>query len=244
MVDLNSIELHGTYEIVNRDQVGVLPVKNFGKISILLENVTANGYIGFKRTSKDALETTNFNLDYEVDFVEVEVAYLGMGKEEIIKSTVRHADINETILRLFKTDVWTKVQDDIIKKNLNKVLTDLSVQDLFQNNKDLLSRYAARSSFMDKLANNIVDKFLDHGNVLIKNRGFSTIKIGNFERSFSHGPFWGGFSAIDGFASNLSTIYRTGNFSIVPIGPNMITTFGALGLKQFGVRKFVFVITK
>lgn len=239
VVDLNNIELGGQYEIVNREQVGVLPVTNFGKIHVYMENVTASGYIGFKRNANDSLETTNYNLEYKVERLRIQVIYLGRNQEEIIRSEVEYDDIDQTLLKLFKSDLWYRVQTDIIKANLDQVLSDISVQELFLNKKELLTKFGVRGEVMDKLANNIVDRFLAQANGLIYDKGLSTIKIGDFQRSFSQSwgllTFWGGFEAADGYASNLSTIYRTGNFSIVPLGASEIVTFGALGLREFGV---------
>lgn len=238
-VDLNTIEMKGNYEIVNRDQIGVLPVTNSGRIKFTLENVTANGYVGFKRNPNDSLTTTNYNLDYAVENIKIEVTYLGMNQNSPVRSEIEYKDIEKTLLKLFQADLWYKVQTQIIKYNLDYVLSDVSVQELFLHKKELLSRYSVRGELLDRLANRVVDAFLLKANAMIHDKGFSKIPIEDFQRSFqeSYGPItlWGGFQAEDGHASNLSTIYRTGNFSLVRQPPNEFVAFGSLGLKELAV---------
>lgn len=240
-VDLNNIEMKGKYEMVNRDQIGMLPVIHTGKIKITLQNVTAKGFVGFKRGANDSLTTTNFNLKYDVERIKIEVIYLGMNKDKPIRSELEYDNIEKTLLKLFQADLWYKIQTEVIKFNLDYVLADVSVQELFLHKKELLNRYSLRGEILDRWANRMVDEFLVKANVLIRERGLSKIPIENFQRSFqeSYGPvtLWGGFQAEQGFASNLSTIYRTGNFSIVHQPPNEFITFGALGLKEFGVSR-------
>lgn len=136
-VDLNTIEMKGNYEIVNRDQIGVLPVTNSGRIKFTLENVTANGYVGFKRNPNDSLTTTNYNLDYAVENIKIEVTYLGMNQNSPVRSEIEYKDIEKTLLKLFQADLWYKVQTQIIKYNLDYVLSDVSVQELFLHKKEL-----------------------------------------------------------------------------------------------------------
>lgn len=238
-IDLNTIEMRGKYEMTNREQVGVLPVINSGIIQFTLENVTARGYVGFHRNPNDSLRTTNYNLDYDVENIKIKVTYLGMNQDKPVQSEIEYKDINKTILKLFQAELWYKIQTEIIKYNLDYVLSDVSVQELFMNKHDLLNRYSLRGELLDRLANRLVDAFLIRANVLIHEKGYSKIPIENFQRTFqeSYGPvtFWGGFQAEDGHASNLSTIYRTGNFSLVRQPPNEFIAFGALGLKELAV---------
>lgn len=238
-IDLNNIELRGQYELINRDQIGFLPVTNIGKVKFTLENVSAEGYVGFKRNLNDSLSTTNYNLEYSVETIKIEVIYLGINRDETIKSVKEYKNIDETLLKLFKADLWYKIQTEVIKVNLDYVLADVSVKELFLNKEDLINRYSLRSEAMDKMANKMVDQFLQNGNVLIHKRGLSKIPIDDFQRSFqqSWGPltFWGGFEAEQGYVSNLSTIIRTGNFSLVNKAPNEFITFGALGLRDLRV---------
>lgn len=238
-IDLDTIVLNGDYEIVNRDQIGVLPVTNSGQIRFTLENVTANGLVGFRRNPNDSLKTTNYNLEYSVENIKIEVQYLALNRKEPVRSETEYKDIDDTLLKLFKTDLWYKVQTQVIKFNMDYVLADISVQELFQHKKELIDRYSLRGEALDRFANKVVDDFLRKTNTLIGERGLSQIPIDNFRRSFQQawGPvtFTGGFEAHDGYASNMSTIYRTGNFSLVHHPPNEFITFGALGLKEFGV---------
>lgn len=238
-IDLDTIILSGDYEIVNRDQIGILPVTNSGMIKFTLENITAKGFVGFKRHPNDSLTTTNYNLKYSVENVKILVHYLALNKKEPVQSELEYKDIEDTLLKLFQTDLWYKVQTQVIKFNLDYVLSDISVRELFQHNKELLDRYSLRGAALDRFANKVVDDFLRKTNNLIKERGLSRIPIDNFHRSFqqSWGPvtFTGGFEAHDGYATNMSTIYRTGNFSLVHQPPNEFIAFGALGLKEFGV---------
>lgn len=242
-IDLDTIVLQGDYKIVNRDQIGVLPVTNSGKIKFTLENVTANGLVGFRRDPiNDSLKTTNFNIDYKMENLKIEVRYMTMDKKEPNRSEIEYKDIDDTLLKLFKADLWYKVQTQIIKFNMDYVLSDVSVQDLFQHNTELIERYSLRGEALDRFANKVVDEFLRKTNAMIKEKGLSRIPIDNFQRSFQQSwglvSFTGGFEAQDGYASNMSTIYRTGNFSIVNLPTNEFITFGALGLKEFGVSRY------
>lgn len=235
-IDLDTIVLSGFYDIINR---GVLPVTNSGTIKFTLENVTANGFVGFRRNPNDCLMTSNYNLNYSVENIKIQVEYLTLNKTEPIRSELEYKNIEETLLKLFQTDLWYKVQTHVIKTNLDHVLSDISIQELFQHKKELLDRYSLRGEALDRFANRVVDGFLLRTNNLIREKGLSRIPIDNFQRSFqqSWGPvtFTGGFEAYDGHALNMSTIYRTGNFSLVHHPPSEFIAFGALGLKEFGV---------
>lgn len=242
-IDLDTIVLGGDYDIMNRDQIGMLPVTNSGKIKFILENVTASGFVGFRRNPNDSLTTTNYNLDYGVENIKIQVQYLSMQHKDPVHSELQYKRVDETMLKLFQTDLWYKLQTQVIKFNLDYVLSDISVQELFQHRKDLIERYALRGEALDRFANKVVDDFLRRTNNLIREKGLSTIPIENFQRTFqqSWGPvtFTGGFEAQDGHASNMSTIYRTGNFSLVHHPPNEFVAFGALGLKEFGVSRSI-----
>lgn len=238
-IDLDTIVLNGDYDIVNREQMDLLPVTNSGKIKFILENVTASGLVGFKRSKNDSLTTTNYNLKYNVEAIRIQVEYLSINKRDPIKSEQQYKDIEDTMLKLFQVDLWYKVQTQVIRYNMDYVLSDISVQELFHHNKELLDRYSFRGEALDRFANRVVDNFLKKASKLIHDKGLSRVPIGNFQRSFQYTwglvTFTGGFEAQDGHAANLSTIYRTGSFSIIHQPPKEFITFGALGLKDLGV---------
>lgn len=235
-IDLDTIELAGDYEVVNRDRV--LPVANSGRIKFTLENVTARGLVGFKRNANDSMSTTNFNLDYSVEKIKIQVQYLQLDQQQPVQSELEYRNINDTFLKLFAKDLWYMVQIHVVKYNLDYVLSDISVQELFQHKKGVLQRYSLRGEALDRLANKMVDDFLRRTNKLILEKGLSKIPIDNFQRTFQQSwgllTFSGSFEASDGYARNMSTIYRTGNFSIVHNPPTEFIAFGALGLKEFG----------
>lgn len=238
-IDLDTIELRGSYEMVNRDQIGILPVTNSGEITIILQNVTADGFVGFKRNPNDSLATTNFNVDYSVGNIKIQVQYLQFNKREPVRSELEYKSIEDTLVKLFQADLWYKVQTQVIKFNLDYVLSDVSIHELFHHKTELLERYSFRGEALDKFANRVVDDFLRRANVVIRDKGLSQIPIENFSRSFQQSwglvTFTGGFEALEGYAGNMSTIYRTGNFSLVHYPPSKFIIFGALGLKEFGV---------
>lgn len=111
------------------------------------------------------------------------------------------------------------------------------IPNVLDQKKALLGEYKSQVLTLSKFANNFIDNLLEETNQYIIENDQQIASLPNFETQFSrkYGPLtvWGEFFAQQGYVSDLSTIQRTANFTILPLRKaKMIKVFGALGLEK------------
>ncbi|GAB0087228.1 Mite allergen, group-7 [Sergentomyia squamirostris] len=231
-VDFGALSLECEYEMINRDVMNLLPVSSDGVLNATIESTRAKGRIGY-RILGDSLQATNFDLKYKIERIHLEATYSKAGEK--MHSQSKRSSIEQTILKGVQREIEDYFQDKL-QSQLNEILNDVSLTTLFQEDEELLRKHLGRAKARSDISNDIMDLFLTQVRKIISDWGFSQMDIQDFEKSFrfptdSLSFFWGSFEATEGKVRNLSTLYRTGDFSIYQEGDN-VTLFGPLGLRQ------------
>lgn len=110
------------------------------------------------------------------------------------------------------------------------------ISDVFNSHR-LLSQYKSQVLNINKFANRFIDNLLDETRGYIRDNNQQITSIPDYNTRFSRewGLFtvWGEITAARGYVSDLSTIKRTANFTILPLRKaKMLKVFGALGLEK------------
>ncbi|XP_059616829.1 uncharacterized protein LOC132261840 [Phlebotomus argentipes] len=231
-VDLGALSLECEYEMINHDVMKLLPVSSDGILNATIESTRAEGRVGYRITG-DSLQAINFDVEYKMGRIHLQATYSEGGQKMHSQST--RESIDETILKGVRRD-FERYFEDQLREQLNNVLQDVSLTQMFDEDDDLVKKYALRGLSRSTAANNLVDMFLVQIRKFISDWGYSQIDIEDLRKSFrypfdSFSIFWGSFEATEGTARNLSTIYRTGDFSIHH-EQNQMVIFGSLGLNE------------
>ncbi|XP_055681637.1 uncharacterized protein LOC129789045 isoform X1 [Lutzomyia longipalpis] len=231
-VDFGALSLECEYEMVNSDMMNLLPVTSDGLLNATIESTRAQGRVGYVITG-DSLQVNNFDLQYEIGQIHLEAIYT-KSRDKLHSRSTRKS-IEETILKGVRRDIENYFEGQLREK-LDNVLQDVSLNQLFGENVDLTRKYVMRSKSRSDFANSLVDTILGVIRKTISSTGHSQIGIGNFKKSFRYPQnalsfIWGSFEATHGKARNLSTIQRTGDFSVHVQG-SIVSIFGSLGLRE------------
>uniref|UniRef100_A0A1B0CHG6 Uncharacterized protein n=1 Tax=Lutzomyia longipalpis TaxID=7200 RepID=A0A1B0CHG6_LUTLO len=231
-VDFGALSLECEYEMVNSDMMNLLPVTSDGLLNATIESTRAQGRVGYVITG-DSLQVNNFDLQYEIGQIHLEAIYT-KSRDKLHSRSTRKS-IEETILKGVRRDIENYFEGQLREK-LDNVLQDVSLNQLFGENVDLTRKYVMRSKSRSDFANSLVDTILGVIRKTISSTGHSQIAIGNFKKSFRYPQnalsfIWGSFEATHGKARNLSTIQRTGDFSVHVQG-SIVSIFGSLGLRE------------
>lgn len=146
---------------------------------------------------------------------------------------------SNTIGRLFKYESYRLINQEL-KDQIDAALETYPISDVF-NSQRLLSQYKSQVLGLSKFANKFIDNLLQETQTYIRSNNQQIASIPDFKTKFSKDwgilTVWGEIAASRGYVSDLSTIKRTANFTILPLRKaKMLKVFGALGLEtlEFG----------
>lgn len=230
-VDFGALSLDCEYEIINRDVMSLLPVSSVGVLNATIESTKGQGRVGY-RIMGDSLQAINFDVEYKIGQIHLDATYSRSGQKMHSQST--RSSIDETIFKGVRRDMERYLEKQL-KDHLNYLLEDVSLNQLFNEDNDLIRKFVVRGQTRTGMANELVDLFIDQIRRMIYQQGFSEVKLEDFKKSFFWIIIWGAFEAKEGSARNLSTIYRTGDFSLHQ-EETTVTIFGSLGLEELSVR--------
>lgn len=144
-----------------------------------------------------------------------------------------------TIGRLFKYESYRLISKEL-KEQVDAALEKYPITDIF-NSQRLLSQYKSQVLGLNKFANKFIDNLLLETQSYIRSNNQQIASIPDFNTKFSRKygiiTLWGEIDASRGYVSDLSTVKRTANFTILPLRKaKMLKVFGALGLEtlEFG----------
>lgn len=135
-----------------------------------------------------------------------------------------------------KRDLFWKLQEGL-RHRLDSVLEDFSLTEIFNDNLEITEKYRTRNLLIDKFINEFVDQFLEDIKEVEIAKNLTKVKAPDFETDFSHKfgvlTFWGHFAAKNGTLEDLSSIFRTGEFSLATFpDSNKVLIYGNLGFKN------------
>lgn len=102
---------------------------------------------------------------------------------------------------------------------------------------EISEKYRNRNLFIDKFINEFVDQFLEEIKKVEMAKNLTKVKTPDFETDFSHKfgviTFWGNFQAKNGTLEDLSSVFRTGEFSLATYpNSNKVLVYGNLGFEN------------
>uniref|UniRef100_A0A1L8DNM6 Putative 50 kDa midgut protein n=1 Tax=Nyssomyia neivai TaxID=330878 RepID=A0A1L8DNM6_9DIPT len=228
-VDFGALSLECEYEVINEDVMSLLPVSSSGILNATISNTRAHGRVGYIMNG-DIMEARNFDLQYDIGQI-----YLETLSSDDIQSQSTRESIDETIFKGIRRDIEQYFEEQL-HQQLGHVLEDVSLMQLFGENGDLVRKHVTRSKERALIINGVIDSLLEPIRQQIIEQRYAQISIEGFKKSFKkkvgYISVWGTFEASGGWVGDMSTIYRTGDFSVHTEGVN-VTIFGALGLGEF-----------
>ncbi|CAD7090948.1 unnamed protein product [Hermetia illucens] len=215
--DWYNITLKGTYQMFNTSQMKLLPVISTGDFVISIEDTVAHGVVGFT-TAGEALQATNFDIEYDAENVSVEVEYFNNLKNAKERNCIKDQEIGNTIAKHIRNDLYLKLEESL-RKNLNEVLMDYNLMEIFNDNAEISNKYRNMVGSSERVTNTFVDKVLAE----VNKRNRISINLPSISES--------GFVAQTGKLAHLQTLCRRRNFSkIINKQNGYVTLFGEIEL--------------
>lgn len=165
-----------------------------------------------------------------------QIEYYDQESSEFAKSIQTKKNIDCSIVTHIKRDLFWKLQESL-RQRLDSVLIDFSLTEIFNENLEITEKYRNRNVFIDKFINEFVDQFIEDIKEVEVAKNLTKVKTPDFDTEFSHKfgviTFWGYFHAKNGTVEDLSSIFRTGEFSLATYpNSNKVLIYGNLGFKN------------
>ncbi|XP_069668972.1 uncharacterized protein [Periplaneta americana] len=234
-LSLGSLKVEGSYEVSSKATIAIIPVTNVGTFSLQFEDIKVAGKVGLSIV-EDSFQSVNYDVQYELVNPSVTVKYQSKDGEV---SSGSDSEIKDVVITEHLKRELRYVLNGYIKKQLDEILTDMSVDELIGNTR-MAQTYREHARQMRVIANDYVDQLLINVDEYVIQNHFEQLAIPNVEASFSKEILWvtwhGEFYTRDGYARNLGTLKRTADISLdFNDETGEIVVFGSLGLNELGL---------
>lgn len=174
----------------------------------------------------------------------VEVVLTGVHEPRLAFNVTKEIFKTNSIGRYLRYESYKLIFREL-EKQINQALKVVPIDEILTNNDTLISTYRSQLISLNKFANNFIDNLLVETRTYLKENNQNIASIPNYETQFtrSWGPlkFWGTLKGYDGTLSDLSTIRRTANFTLLPMrNTKHVKIFGAVGFDdlQFSYSRY------
>ncbi|CAD7090947.1 unnamed protein product [Hermetia illucens] len=205
-----NVTVHASYESYYERGMN-LPIRIDGELSFRWKKVRAYGHVGIFVVN-DTVQAVNNDIVYDFDSLVMDV--VDHNSEHVTEDAVIDACTN--IASKLYWDLRWELRMSIEAK-INEFLADFKLSELFRTPEDVSFYRAATESFT-KQANSVVDGFLKSFQKAIREKHIKKVPLKNMAKyvdaKLGIVSLQGNFTALDGFAGDLSSIERVGDFSI------------------------------
>ncbi|XP_071455769.1 uncharacterized protein [Hetaerina americana] len=230
-VESDSAVIVADYEITNNKFIGVLPLTSTGVLTATIKGTQISGVAGLA-ISDNIFQVTNMDLNYQPSEVTIELSYYE--KDEKISSQVTVDSIDQSLLGKITEEIEYRM-NDIVRAQLNVLLNQQFLDQLFLGNDQMLTHYRNHAARVAINANSIIDQLLSLANTALKTVGVDPVGFPDIYESFSKRVFivrWhGSFTANKGGVDGLASLHRYKDVSL-SIEDDVVTIFGGIGLQD------------
>ncbi|CAD7089727.1 unnamed protein product [Hermetia illucens] len=230
----NDVKVEGDFEFYQNSHHETPELIN-GTFSMIWKNVKAIGSIGFLPFEHtDGFYSTAHDLKFTSDGFDLKLNTEEDGSHE----SHNLYEAEDRFKEHFQDDLFWKLQESL-RPNIDDYLQTKSTLQIFGNNVNVKQRYVKYAHKTTVVINDLVDDVLEMVKAGIAESGFWKFSIPSINEGFSKKiwfvTFKGYFSAWNGYAEDLKTIRRKGDFAVIMRNETMEVT-GSLEVQYLSAK--------
>ncbi|KAJ8870880.1 hypothetical protein PR048_027181 [Dryococelus australis] len=228
-VTVPSLEMTGLYSVQDMMQATKLVVPTTGRFRLQLYNVTGMGLavLSSHPTTNNTVHLAAVDIKYDTSAWFMRVTEHGLNRN--ISDFIHNEEFGDSV----KQKLWpelTRLLNDALEREANFLLGQQPIPVQMRDGRNS-QKLEKQTSDSNRNVDGIVDSIISSAKSVIMQRLDNKIRLPDIAETFSALLFRGSFKARDGYASNLATLYRSGETSLTSDN-DFLHLYGNLGFQN------------